>query len=349
MGVPLEILFILVLAICLTYTYTNGFQDGSSVSASAIGSRALTPLQTVSLVATFELGGALFGGSSVASTVHSITSWPDRPDLLPVLASGLSGAVLWNFITRQLRFPSSSTHALIGGLLGALFAASGNDRYIVWGDPDSVLHSTAVWRVAFGLFLSPLIGFTAGCALTKIGTSCLSRASTRVNRTLCRAQWLSTAVLAFGHGANDTQKAMGVMLIALRAVGMNAGQGVPLWIRLVVGATMVGGVASLATGIVRRVGSGIYKLRPLHGLVTQVGSAAILVGASLTGAPVSATQVISSCVMGAGFAERRKGVHWLVAKDMLMSWFFTIPCAALLSWTLHVTALHWLSVLEPSS
>lgn len=336
-------IFIFVLLLCLTFTYTNGFQDGSSVAASAIGSRALTPMQTACLVCTFEFLGALLGGSAVADAIHSITSWPARPDLLPVLASGLAAAVLWNFITKLLKVPSSSTHALVGGILGAVYAASGDTRYIVWGAPNAIVNSTGVWKVVLSLFISPLLGFIGGSIVLILSIFVLMRATTRVNHRLKQLQWITTAAMAFGHGANDTQKAMGIITLALAAAGLSDDHGIPLWVRVITGLVMAFGVASMVPGIVRRVGSGIYNLRPLHGLVTQIASAGILVTGSATGGPVSATQVISSCVMGVGFAARRKGVHWLVANQMFMAWFLTIPCAALVACLIHGTLFHWLN------
>lgn len=335
-------ILIFVILLCLVFTYTNGFQDGSSVAASSIGCRAMTPVQSAILVCTFEFLGALFGGSAVANTIRSITSWPSSPDLLPVLASGLAAAVLWNYTTKLLRVPSSSTHALVGGILGAVYGASGGSDYIVWGQANEIFNATGVWKVVLSLFVSPLVGFVGGCLVLKLAYLLLLRASLRVNETLKKLQWITTAALAFGHGANDTQKTMGVITLGLAAGYLGHEPGVPLWVRLLTGTAMCLGVASMVPGIVKRVGSGIYDLRPLHGLATQIASASILVTGSLTGGPVSATQVISSTVMGVGFADRRKGVHWLVAKDMFLAWFLTIPCAALLAWGVYGAAFHWL-------
>ncbi len=338
----LDGLFIFVLLLCLAFTYTNGFQDGSSVAASAIGSRAMTPFQTACLVCTFEFLGALLGGSAVADSIHSITSWPSRPDLLPVLASGLAAAVSWNFLTKLAKVPSSSTHALVGGMLGSVYAAGGGTRYIVWGSPNAIYNATGVWKVVLSLFVSPLVGFIGGSVMLWLATIILLRATWKVNEKLKRGQWVATAAMAFGHGANDTQKAMGIITLALAAAGLSHSHEIPLWTRVLTGTVMALGVASMVPGIVRRVGSGIYNLRPLHGLATQLASATILVTGSATGGPVSATQVISSCVMGVGFAARKKGVHWLVANQMFLAWFLTIPCAATLAYFLYNWLFHWL-------
>lgn len=335
-------LFAIVMFLSLLFTYSNGFQDGSSVASSAIGSRSLTPLHAVLLVSVFELLGALFGGSAVANTIHTITDWPHRLDLLPMTASALSGAIGWNYLTRKLGYPSSSTHALVGGLLGAIVAADGA-QYIRWGTFGNFIQPTGVCKILISLIASPLVGFTAGYFILAATVTLLIRASSKINIYLKRAQWLTLALMAFGHGANDTQKAIGVMLLASQATGMmSTAASIPLWMKVLTGFAMSLGVLSLTPKIVRRVGSGIYKLRPVHGFATGVATAGVLMVASLTGGPVSATQVIASSVMGVGSAERRKGVHWQVARDICIAWFLTIPCAGLLAWFLHLGLFQWL-------
>jgi inorganic phosphate transporter, PiT family len=326
------IVVVAVLILCLVFTYTNGFQDGSSVTACAIASRAMTPLQAVYLVASFELLGAMLGGSAVATTIRNITSWPDQPDLLPVLASGLIAAIFWNFATRRMRIPSSSTHALVGGVLGALYAAAGS-RFIVMGNAD-ILHPSGVWKVIITLFASPVIGFVAGYLLLKVALVLLSRASTKVNKPIKSLHWLTTAVLAFGHGSNDPQKSMGIIMLCLHAAGMHE-EGIPFYVRLATGLTIALGVVGLAPGIVKRVGSGIYRMKNLDGFVSELSSGSVVLVGSLTGGPVSASQVISSTVMGVGAANRAKGVQWLAAKELLVAWFMTIPCSAMLAYSVH--------------
>lgn len=322
--------YILIAVICLSsiFAYSNGFQDGSTVSATVIGSRTLTPKQTVILVAIFEFAGALLGGSAVASTVKSIAHFPDNPDVLVWLACAMTAAIGWNFLTKQLGFPSSSTHALIGGLLGAVVAAGGGTKLIIWGEYKHLLDATGLAKVLVSLFLSPVVGFAAGYLTFKVTMLFLLKASTRVNKWLKAAQIPALALVAFGHGANDTQKVMGVALLSLDSFGMEV-TSVPLWIRILTASAMILGIASLAPRIVRKVGTDIFRLRPVHGFVTQAAAAAVLVYASATGGPVSASQVITSAVMGVGTAERKKGVHWLVAREMLIAWFITIPGAAL--------------------
>lgn len=328
-----EFMVALVVILGLTFTYTNGFQDGSSVAASAIASRALTTTQAVLLIAVFEFLGSLLGGSAVAGTISRITSWPADPSLLPVLSSALAAAILWNYFTGMVGLPSSSTHALVGGVLGAVLAASDGFHYIVWGNVNQLYNATGMCRVIASLFISPIAGFTAGYIGLACAVMMLRRASAELNLHLKRLQWLAVPALAFGHGANDSQKTMGIIALSLYASGMGTLDEIPLWVRLITGTALVLGVLSLAPQIVQRVG-GIYKLRPLHGIVSESSSAAIVCLASATGGPLAASQVIASTVIGVGTAERKKGVHWLIAKDMVRAWCLTIPSAGALAWIL---------------
>jgi inorganic phosphate transporter, PiT family len=334
----------LVVFLALLFTYTNGFQDGSSVAAGAITSRAMSKMQAVVLCAIFEFGGAMFGGSAVSSTIRNLTNWPSDPSLLPVLASGLFSAILWNYITKLIKVPSSSTHALVGGMLGALFAAGHGFRYVVWGELGGLVHPTGVYKVVISLFASPLIGFLAGYLCFRLTILLLSRASIRISRTFKWAQFATIPVLAFAHGANDTQKAMGIVVLALDAANYLPNNDIPMWVRLVSGSAMAVGIASLVPGIVKRVGGGIYRMRPVHAFVTEFASAAVVLSGSVTGGPVSASQVIASTVMGVGTAQRRKGVHWLIARDMLLAWFFTIPFSGMLAYLTHTCFFQFLEM-----
>lgn len=336
-------LTVIVILLALYFTYTNGFQDGSSVTAGCIATRAFSPLRAVLLVAACEMCGAVFGGSAVSGAIRAITSWPERVDLLPVLISGLSAAIAWNYITRRLGIPSSSTHALVGGVIGALFAGGG-PQYIVIGHAD-LIHPSGLWKVVITLFVSPLVGFLAGYSVYYVSALLLRRATMRVTKTVNRLQGVSTAILAFAHGANDPQKSMGIIMLALHATGYQTHEAIPLPVRVAAGGAIAMGVVALAPSIVKRVGSGIYKLRPLHGLAEETASAGVVLFGSMTGGPVAASQVIASSVMGVGSAVRLRGVHWTVARSMLAAWFLTIPCSALLSFTMHFCVFRWLDLL----
>lgn len=330
-----------VIVLSLLFTYTNGFQDGSAVTATAIACRALSPAKTVLLVSMIEFLGAWLGGSCVATSIQSIVTWPERTTLLPILTSGLVAAIAWNYLTRWSGLPSSSTHALVGSILGALLSEPHGWQHIVLGRFDHVINATGLWKIIVSLFLSPLAGFLAGYFLLLLMLFLLWRASARINETIKSLQVLTVGCLAFGHGANDTQKAMGLIVLALSAAGMNPSPTIPCWVRLLTGLAMAAGVASLPHGIVKRVGSDIFKVKPLTAFVSQLSSCAVIITSSFTGGPVSASQVIVASVMGVGFAERKKGVHWLIARDILIAWFVTIPGAALLASLIHHCLWHW--------
>lgn len=334
------ILLTAVIVLSLIFTFTNGFQDGSSVCAAAITSRAMSPFQAIALVATCELAGAMFGGSAVAISMQEITSHPLDNTMLPVLISALVAAIIWNFLTRRLGLPSSSTHALVGGLIGALYGEGGS-RFVNWGTASSLWSATGVTKVVLALLFSPIIGFAAGFAVLVVLTLVLSHAPLRVGKYLRWLQWLATGALAFGHGSNDPQKSMGVIMLALHSVRGLDVVGIPLSVRFATGLVIGMGIISLAPRIVRQVGARIYKLRNLHASAAETASAVVLVGGSLTGGPVSASQVISSTVIGVGSAVRPKRLHWLVVRDMLVAWCLTIPCAAMFAYSLHRLVLNW--------
>jgi PiT family inorganic phosphate transporter len=322
-----DLLVVIIILLALIFTYTNGFQDGSSVVACPIASRALNPIIVIIISVCFEIFGALLGGSAVASTIESITSYPKSVFLLPILASSLSGAILWNYITRLLHFPSSSTHALVGGLIGSLLIANGN---IIWGSMN-LIHPSGVGKVILSLMAAPIISFIAGYCIYIAMTFLLKQATWSAEKVLKSAQYFTVSALAFGHGANDPQKSMAIILLALYAVHSPDIHGIPLPIRLASAIAIAFGVISIVPGIVKRVGTGIYKLRTLHSFVAQLSSACVIIGGSLIGGPVSASQVISSSIIGVGSAARIKSVHWLVAREILLAWFLTIPCSGILS------------------
>jgi inorganic phosphate transporter, PiT family len=335
-------LILLVIALSLFYTYTNGFQDGSSVTATAIASRAMAPWQAVALVSLAEFLGACFGGSAVAATIQSITSYPDDPLILPVLASGLTAAIVWNYFTRMIRIPSSSTHALIGGVVGAIVSQADGFRYIEWGSPSNLVQSTGLWKVIISLFVSPCVGFVGGYAFFLLMVFALRNTSTQITRWLKLLQAGAITLLGFAHGANDSQKAMGVIMLALNSRGAVHLNSIPDYVRLLTGLALVAGICSIAPGIVRRVGSGIFKLQSVHALVAQMSAAAIVLFGSETGGPVSASQVIASTVVGVGAAQRSKGVHWKAVQDLVAAWLFTIPGAAITAMVLQRCLFHLL-------
>lgn len=330
----LYLILALVLLLSLVFTYSIGFQDGSGVAASALAAKAMTRKQAVALVSIFEFTGAMLGGSAVAKAMKDITNWPAEVSLLPVLASGLTAAILWNFVTRRYGIPSSSTHALVGGIIGGVVAGGGGTKYLTFGTPGMIIHATGIWKIILSLFLSPLAGFLAGFLLFRLLVFLLRGASSKANDKLNKLEWIVVPLLAFGHGANATQKTMGVMVLALFSAGFPITEGIPHWVRLSTALAVSLGILSVAPLIIRRIG-GIYNQRPLHGFVSQLTSSVIVTWASIVGGPLSTSQVVASSVVGVGSSERVKGVHWQVAKDIVGAWFLTIPSSAFVAFLLH--------------
>jgi PiT family inorganic phosphate transporter len=326
-------LAILAVVVILVFDYTNGFHDASNVMATAIASRAMTPLQAVLVAGFFHFAGPLIAGTAVADTIGSfvdVTTLEARAGITIVLC-GIAGAVVWNLITWWLGIPSSSSHALVGGLVGAVVISAG-PGHVVWG-LGAILHGrlTGVTKVVGSLVLSPILGFWAGFAIHRGMVFLLRAARPTANVHLRRLQWLTTAALAFSHGANDAQKSMGVMTMILLLAGLVPEFRVPVWVILACAAAMTLGTLSGGWRIVRTLGYGIYKVRPLHAFDAQLTSGAVIFAASLAGAPVSTTHVVSSSIMGIGASERPKAVRWEKAKEIVGAWVVTIPCAALVA------------------
>ena len=332
---------IIVFALAILFTWTNGYHQASAVAANALGSHSMSRKQVVVLIAVFEFLGTLFGGSAVAEAIQSISDWPLQPDVLPLLASALSSTIIWNLVAGKWKMPASSTHSLIGGMIGALIVGSGNFFYVRMGKLDP-LHPTGVIGAIAGLIISPLLGFLAAYALFTFTLFCCLRASRKVETVLNRSQWITTAILAFGDGQNDTQKTMGLLVVALESSGMMARHEIPMWMRVMIGVAMALGAFWINSGLVRELAYGVYELKPLNAWSSELSSGGVLIANSLVGAPVSASQVIAASIMGSGSAERSRGIHWLVIKDILLSWLVTIPVNLLMAMLLHTLIFRWL-------
>jgi len=307
-------------AIALAFAFLNGFHDSASIVAVAIASRAMTPRQALLWTALGEFAGPFVLGVAVAHVVGAGLVAPTAMSL-PALVAALCGAVLWGLLTWWWGLPSSSSHALVGGLVGAALVAAG---------PRAVQWQGLAWVLA-ALFVSPLLGFAAGFGLTR-GVFFLARgASPGINRWFRRGQWLTTLGLALGHGANDGQKSMGLLALAWLLGGhTDTFQILPPMMWAVAGAIALG-AAMGGWRLIRTVGGRILRVRPVHGFVSQLGSAGVIVLAAWGGAPISTTQVINSAIMGTGAAERWSKVRWRVARDMLVAWLLTIPLSAALA------------------
>ena len=334
-------LVIIVFALALAFTWSNGFQHASAVAASPFGSHALGKNQAIVLIFLFQVIGTIFGGSAVATVVQSLSSWPKQPSLLPLLASALLSAILWNFLARRIKVPASSTHALIGGVIGALFAGENSFAHVQVGNFD-LIHPTGVIGAVISLFLSPMLGFIVSYLVYIFLVIVCMGASNKVSKFFTKAQWISVAALAFGDGQNDTQKTMGLLMLAFQAAGFMHQDQIPIWLRVVIGLTMGIGAFSINKGLVKELAFEVYDLKPVHAFSAEVSSAAVLITNSLIGGPVSASQVVATSIMGTASAERQKGIHWLIVKDIVLSWLITIPGTGILAAILQYTIFQWL-------
>lgn len=326
-------LVIFATALVIFFDFTNGFHDASNMVASAIASRAMTPAQSVMVVGFFTFLGPLLGGTAVANTLGTFVDLSDLPahNALVVLVCGLSAAIIWNLFTWWRGLPSSSSHALVGGLAGVVVISAGPE-HVVWGFGELLQgHLTGVTKVLLALLLSPLAGFWVGFILHRLSMFLLRAASPLINRELRAGQWLSTAALAFSHGANDAQKSMGILTLVLLLGGQIESFHVPFWVILSCATAITLGTMLGGWRIVRTLAFAIYKIRPLHAINSQVTAGAVVYLASLIGAPVSTTHIVSSSITGIGASERPHAVRWNKAREIAATWLITIPGSAVVA------------------
>jgi PiT family inorganic phosphate transporter len=329
----LTVLTLVSVAVIVVFDYTNGFHDASNIIATVVASRAMSPAQAVVVVGLFEFLGPILGGTAVANTIGSFVEVGDldATRALAVILAGILGAITWNVATWWFGIPSSSSHALVGGLIGAVLLAAGTD-HVAWGFSDLAHgHLHGVTKVLLGLVISPIVGFGVGFGLHRLMRRVLFHARPGVNRGLRRLQWVTSAGLAFSHGANDAQKSMGIITLVLLIGGHLDSFSVPFWVILVCASAITLGILSGGWRIVRTVGFGIYKVRPLHALDAQLTSATVILTASALGAPVSTTHVVSSSIMGIGSSERARAVRWSKAAEIVSTWLITIPGAGMVA------------------
>jgi PiT family inorganic phosphate transporter len=328
---PLVVAAVLAVVVVLIFDFTNGFTDAANIIATVIASRAMTPIQAVVVVAVFEFLGPVLGGTAVANTIgHFVDVSPLPPThAVVVVLAGVLGGIAWNLITWWIGIPSSSSHALIGGLIGAVVIAAGVDS-VHWGFADLVNGRVdGVAKVLIGLIISPIVGFGVGFGIQRLMMRLLAGARPRLNTHLRRAQFVTSAGLAFSHGANDAQKSMGIITLVLVISGQLSSFVVPTWVILACAATITVGILLGGWRIVRTVGFGIYKVRPLHAFDAQLTASTVILTASVFGAPVSTTHVVSSSIMGIGTAEQPRAVRWAKAQEIVSTWIVTIPASAL--------------------
>jgi inorganic phosphate transporter, PiT family len=333
-GVELTAL-IVVVGIALFFNYTNGFHDAANAIATSVSTRALTPRVALAMAAVMNLLGA-FLGTGVAKTVGSgIIDPPKDMHGLSIVAAALIGAIAWNLITWYFGLPSSSTHGLVGGLIGAAMAAS---TTVLW---HGVFYKVVLWMV-----LSPLVGLILGY-LIMVAMLWIFRNATpgKVGRRFRIAQSLSAAAMALGHGLQDAQKTMGIMVLALVTTGyQSADDGhVPVWVILICAAVMSLGTYSGGWRIMRTLGRKVIELDPPKGFAAEATASSLLYAtAFIWQAPVSTTHTITAAIMGVGSTKRLSAVRWGVAGNIVMAWVLTIPAAGIVAaiayWIMHLFA-----------
>ncbi|MDM8086215.1 inorganic phosphate transporter [Cellulomonas cellasea] len=317
-------LVILVVALALGFDYTNGFHDAANAIATSVSTRALTPRAALIMAAVMNFAGALLGtevAETIATSIVDLQHASSHTALVVVLCA-LVGAITWNLITWWFGLPSSSTHALIGGLVGAGLAGG-----------LGIYGSAIVDKVVLPMIISPLVGF--GLAFfVMVGLLWLIRnaAPSRTTRRFRLAQTASAAAMALGHGLQDAQKTMGVIFLALLTVGWASPGEIPLWVKLAAAAAISAGTYAGGWRIMRTLGRKIIELDPARGFVAESVSAVVLyVNAFVLRAPVSTTHTITSAIMGVGATKRLSAVRWGVAKNIGLAWLLTIPAAALVA------------------
>jgi len=323
---PFEALVMLI-AVALLFDFLNGFHDSSNIVATMISSRAMSPIKALFLASIFHFVGPFFFGVAVATTIGHDLVDPGAITLSVILAA-LMAAIVWNLITWFFGLPSSSSHALVGGLVGAVGMAYGLDTIRIHG----------LIKVVTSLLISPPLGFLVGFIIMKITLFLARGASPRINWVFKRLQIPTSIALALSHGTNDAQKTMGIITMTLVTAGQLSEFHVPLWVIASCAAAISLGTAAGGWRIIKTLGARIYRIRPIHGFTAQAASAAVILGAAMLGGPVSTTHVVSSAIMGVGSAERFSRVRWGVVGNILAAWVFTIPAAALLAALLYIPA-----------
>jgi PiT family inorganic phosphate transporter len=325
------------IAMALAFAFTNGVHDAANAIATLVATRAARPATAVVLAAVGNIVGPLILGHAVADTVAGIVTVP-ADHVIAVVGAALTGAVAWNAITWWRGLPSSSGHALLGGLVGAALIEGGPGS-VDWGGFDGI-KPVGVIGVAVVLTIAPVIGFLAGLVVDRVLRRAARRTTRRARGPVRAGQWIMSEGLAVSHGANDAQKAVGLVALLLVAGGELQHLAAPTWVELACGVALTAGTALGGWPIVRTLGRRIVRIRPLDALASETGSTAVVFGASVLGAPVSTTQVVASSVVGVGGGRRRwRHVRWPVVRAMLLAWLVTVPmtalfaAAALLPWS----------------
>lgn len=312
----------IVIVLALSFDFINGFHDTANAIATAISTRALTLRAAIMMAAVMNfLGAMLFTG--VAKTIGGSVANPAELDNgIEIVIATLIAAIIWNLVTWWLGIPSSSSHALIGALTGAVFVGAGSDMVKWGGFKDIVL----------GLLLSPLIAYAIGyIIMTLLKWIFAHRSPHSINKGFRTIQVFTAALQSFTHGTNDAQKAMGIITFALVTAGVQDTLDVPLWVKISSASAMALGTSIGGWKIIKTMGTKIFKIEPINGFAADISAASVIFSATLLHLPVSTTHAITSAILGVGSAKRFSAVNWSLAGQIILTWFITIPISALLS------------------
>ncbi len=337
----LSCICILIVIMALVFDYINGFHDTANAIATVVSTRVLSPKAAIIMASSLNFAGALLG-THVAKTIgDGIINMSALNNCQTVILSALLGSILWNLITWWLGLPSSSSHALIGALMGSAVAYGFyyNVSYL-----DILKIGSILQKVVLPLFLSPMAGFLAGFVLMVILCWLLYKVHpVKIKNVFGKLQILSSALMALSHGTNDAQKSMGIITMALFMSGAIGVMEVPLWVKLACALMMAAGTASGGWRIIKTMGHKIFKLETIHGFAAETSAAMVIFSASHFGAPISTTHVISSSILGVGSTKRLSAVRWGIAGNIVVAWVLTIPASALFGaivfWILHILGL----------
>jgi hypothetical protein len=317
----LQLLILLVVILALIFDFINGFHDTANAIATSVSTRAIHPVHAIMMAAALNFLGAMYS-TGVAKTIGSdIVRSADHIDE-HVLIAALLGSIVWNIITWRFSMPSSSSHALIGGMIGAVLVSS------VGGHG---LNFYGIGKIILSLILSPLVGIISGYVIMLFLFRFFGQLRpTSINGKFKKMQILSAAAMAFSHGSNDAQKSMGIITLALLSGGYIDVFEVPNYVKLLAATAMACGTAAGGWRIIKTIGGKIFKLQPISGFAADLNSSIIIFGATLLHLPVSTTHVVSGSIMGVGAAKRVNAVRWGVAQQMVIAWILTIPCTAVM-------------------
>lgn len=314
------VMLVLVIVAALAFDYINGFHDTANAIATCVSTRALSVKAAIFMAAFLNFAGAMVS-TKVASTIGKGIVDANNVTQLVVLA-GILGAIIWNLITWYYGMPSSSSHAIIGGIMGAVIAHSG----------AATLHWKGLQKIVMALILSPIIGVAIGFIFMMLVMRLFHDSNPGpLNKNFRKLQVASAAFMAFSHGTADAQKSMGVITMALLSYGLIPSFEVPTWVKVSCAVAMGLGTAAGGWRIIKTIGKDFVKLQPVHGFCVETAAAGVILGASSIGMPVSTTHVITSTILGVGVSKRLTAVNWNVAKRIVWAWVLTIPAAALVA------------------